>query len=1300
MIILYSPPKWLNKLLTIPPPKLFLKNIYFSIVFLAQILLCFFVEYHHLGILHKDCFLTVLFCCKINNNVTIKPLQSIIIYDIMATSENSSKKGLIFLKKAISLLLIITTLIGCCSFLFACSDDEDKDSKPGVKNLENKSAVVLDVATLGLEAGKTRDEGAVTTVKWTLSPTNSSSRVFKANLAKKGLEDYKEVTFWMYNESSESVKFVFYFLGADGKTKYRAQTDLDNPYIVRVDAAAYDNVVDTETIDWLVAQPGWHQYTIPLDEVDALSGQNRVDYAYNTSTGKADIKFDKSSIVGIEINAESYPPDNNVTLHVGSVNANTNKYGTIKGFGIYKISNAVCFYKESNFCLYNQLRYCLVDDEAASVGTVNESVYVPIAMLAEHRGANISVNTKEEVTFIYNGVTTTFRAGQTFEYLSNERAYNPGIECKATTSSIGEYLTIPMEVAASVLGYELFYDPTGLAIFSDRPNPTEGTDWTNWTCKTKDAVNGVVDKDDVMFVSSNDLNYMGTVDGDGIPDRQMGYIAQITKVITFDYYTGQDLLADMDELHGEDSHGNLIITDAQIEKLKELVETDTTYKAWFTAYEAKYAVGSAAYTSKLPYYNLPDGQRVERGCASDIKVYAFLYRMTDNEDYAERAVKIMEALLKYKDPVTKITKEMNSSKVREAARSWHPEHYLDVGMIQSDFAIGYDWCYDYLAEDEERLEKIETLTWEYAYGPMMGFGDLFEWWFDRDNYDSYNNYMLNDGDPNTTTAPWYDCRFPFRAFDNSSRLSSLTKPDTYLATKHQYNTAKFGGNWNQVIMNGSIQIAFAFANVNPEFRAASEYILTIAVNNMTYGIVDCLSPDGGQPEGPSYWHFGIQYQMCTLETLKNCTGSYHGLNDFCGFEDSYDYTLGIASNTLAWNFHDCPADTVMQTNQFFMAARMFNNPSLAEYRFNKILSGTSTNFYDMIYYDPAICKENTNIELNLDYISYKLSIATFRSDWSDGQMYCGLHGGANNEAHGQLDIGNFILEYNGTRFFQDLGSDEYGNGLGYFSYPQRHWLYVNRAEGQNTLVINPSYVDQSYYADGKKRWNSGTDSNGNEASRYVDVWKCDYYQRSDMALNYDQAYSAVSTIEEYATSSNASYAVVDIGGAYAYYSRALQGFEEYDSKYMVSPTGKRGLLVLENRSTVVIQDEMDISKLDVATDTVLWMGHIVDGGTITISADKQSALISHNGNTLLCKIVTPAGYTNSWIFESRSADYLRETGLFLTAGEFSRDGKQKLVAVGTITDDDVKLAIVCKPISAGPHNYEWTNIADWNTLVW
>ncbi|MBR2460021.1 MAG: heparinase II/III family protein, partial [Clostridia bacterium] len=295
------------------------------------------------------------------------------------------------------------------------------------------------------------------------------------------------------------------------------------------------------------------------------------------------------------------------------------------------------------------------------------------------------------------------------------------------------------------------------------------------------------------------------------------------------------------------------------------------------------------------------------------------------------------------------------------------------------------------------------------------------------------------------------------------------------------------------------------------------------------------------------------------------------------------------------------------------------------------------------------------ITMTLDNCYMGINTVTFRSSWDENAMFCGLHGGNNDAPHGQLDIGNFIVEYNGTRFFRDLGADEYnligsyGEKLGgkvvYFEQPYRHWLYRMRAEGHNTLVINPTKVNTD---------DTSTKANAN-------------------GRNFDQLYRANSKILDFKSGNTKAFAVVDMGCA-----------------YLDASSGKRGMLVTNNRSTVIIQDEVKLNK----RSEVYWMAHMAADATYEVSTDGQSAIVTVDGASLLCTIVVPEGADYSPKFSVMAANYLPATGLTTQVGEYTREGLNKLMVI-TQNVENYKLAVVCSPLSDGVYDYKWQDISEW-----
>ena len=92
--------------------------------------------------------------------------------------------------------------------------------------------------------------------------------------------------------------------------------------------------------------------------------------------------------------------------------------------------------------------------------------------------------------------------------------------------------------------------------------------------------------------------------------------------------------------------------------------------------------------------------------------------------------------------------------------------------------------------------------------------------------------------------------------------------------------------------------------------------------------------------------------------------------------------------------------------------------------------------------------------LPLDKYFRGAEVAVLRSDWENPQaLFVGFKAGDNKANHSHLDLGSFVFDAAGVRWAMDLGADDY-NLPGYFG-GQRWNYYRLRAEGHNTLVINP-----------------------------------------------------------------------------------------------------------------------------------------------------------------------------------------------------------------------------------------------------
>ncbi len=80
---------------------------------------------------------------------------------------------------------------------------------------------------------------------------------------------------------------------------------------------------------------------------------------------------------------------------------------------------------------------------------------------------------------------------------------------------------------------------------------------------------------------------------------------------------------------------------------------------------------------------------------------SFVYRITDDRRYAERAIAEMEAAAAFSD--------------------WNPSHFLDAAEMSAALAIGYDWLLDMLSPEQE--SAIRTAILEKGIGPSYAGHD-------------------------------------------------------------------------------------------------------------------------------------------------------------------------------------------------------------------------------------------------------------------------------------------------------------------------------------------------------------------------------------------------------------------------------------------------------------------------------------------------------------------------------------------------------------------------------------------------
>ena len=344
------------------------------------------------------------------------------------------------------------------------------------------------------------------------------------------------------------------------------------------------------------------------------------------------------------------------------------------------------------------------------------------------------------------------------------------------------------------------------------------------------------------------------------------------------------------------------------------------------------------------------------------------------------------------------------------ANSWTSYNFLVASENAYTVALGYDWIYPYL--DDSSKKKIENALWNLYLTPALkcyneanGIGPDFL------------NHLDIEG--------WW------------TRCSS---------------------NWNMVCNGSVICVALAIADTDEMCCTLTEY----ALKGLPYTIVQYL-PDGASEESVGYWKYAYSYYCKSMCALNTALGTDFGYFNQPVIRQTLDYPLALTGPCGTFNFHDSGIDPVADLPELFYFAKGLDMPYLAKMRIEQLNKElVSPDIYDLIWhYNPKECS-HTPPE---DYYFRNSETVSMRSSYKEDAFAVAFHTGYNLAIHSHLDMGSIIVDYLGERWIHDPGNEritysERGNSV------NRWDLYRMRAEGHNTIVVNPSKEpDQNINAD-------------------------------------------------------------------------------------------------------------------------------------------------------------------------------------------------------------------------------------------
>lgn len=383
-------------------------------------------------------------------------------------------------------------------------------------------------------------------------------------------------------------------------------------------------------------------------------------------------------------------------------------------------------------------------------------------------------------------------------------------------------------------------------------------------------------------------------------------------------------------------------------------------------------------------------------------------------------------------------------------------------------------------------------------------------------------------------------------------------------------------NWNNVCNGSSAIVALSMYE---EFPQIAEYILQKAMTYIQYAL-PAFAPEGAYAEGPMYWGLCIDYTVRMMAAVDSAFANSadipenYILYNAPGLAQTADFPVYYSAYTGSFNYGDATIAKAGSDVMYWFASK-FKKPQHAWYERNlDYENGGPSGVLGFIWYDGNAVAEPGVFKLDRFYHHDTLHNGiSMRSSWeNDDGLFVSMMGGYNSSGHQFLANGTFMLESKGIRWITMRGAGNYSY-TDYFDSTgndaTRWTYYVARAEGQNTIIANPGVLA-------------------------------------------DQNYNAVGKLIASGSATNEAFGIIDI-----------------TSTNTVFESAKRGVFMKDNRSRVIIQDELTTKE----PSEIYWFAHTL--ADITLAEDGKSALLEMQGEKMLVRIIEGPAEAKLSVYDSK-----------------------------------------------------------------
>ena len=473
------------------------------------------------------------------------------------------------------------------------------------------------------------------------------------------------------------------------------------------------------------------------------------------------------------------------------------------------------------------------------------------------------------------------------------------------------------------------------------------------------------------------------------------------------------------------------------------------------------------------------------------------------------------------------------------------------------------------------------------------------------------------------------------------------------ADQDKYTTVE--DSWNAIVTSGmtigALALLGSYSSDSGEVENIEYLIKTNTKNLINIGL-EAYAPDGSYSESIYYWARSTNAIALMSWCFKTSTGSDRGFMDTWGVDNSFykAYQMEFSSVVNAdgyqyWCYNDAPIES-LDSSFFFFAAESYNDNALAAIRTHQLRRKDVT-IWDAIAYKPEYAELSiSDVNLPLDATYDNIDGYVSRSDWEDGALFLGVSVDRNDVYHGQIDSGNFIYANKNYTWFLDHGTENPGV-YGYLDAKYRYGYYKNTGEGANIVIV------------------------ANEAD-----------------VPYGQLLNASGTVTNYVTEDAGMFITIDNTAVYG----------------KVVNQAYRGILLTNDRKTVVIQDEIDFSDMR----TCYWVGQTA--AKIDILDDQRTAYLLQNIDGVQIKIRASIVSSKETLkFEKMSTYDFLLSGTYATKfstalGGEAEDSRNGLYERLCIVDEagralNFKCAVVIEEVETvtnrEPVGYNYVNLNQW-----